>query len=56
MEWSEEDERKYQLLKEMLRSQGLEMTPRTLRIMKEEYDRLAAEKRENAQATQGERR
>lgn len=53
-EWSEEDERKYQLLKAMLRSQGLEMTPRILRIMKEEFDRLEAEQLATEQATQGE--
>lgn len=53
-EWSEEDEQRYQLLKGMLRTQGLEMTPHTLRIMKEEYDRLAADQRASEQATQGE--
>lgn len=54
-EWTEADEQRYRLLRDMLRSQGLEMTPRALRIMKEEFDRLEAESRAGSQATQGER-
>jgi hypothetical protein len=53
--WTEQDEQRYRLLRDMLRSQGLEMTPRALRIMKEEFDRLEAESRSEDQATQGDR-
>lgn len=37
-EWTEGDETKYQLLKSMLRAQGLELTPRLFAIMKDQYE------------------
>lgn len=58
-DWTEEDERRFQLAKSIFNDLGLPMKATALRIMKEEYDRLeaeqVAERNTAGQVTPGER-